>query len=63
VPFRHIAANESAEIALSRIIKFGVWGTVMAGHEYLPDSEVVSLARFVQELHAGGDAASFPSQQ
>jgi mono/diheme cytochrome c family protein len=63
VPFCHIAANESAEIALSRIIKFGVWGTVMAGHEYLPDSEVVSLARFVQELHAGGDAASFPSQQ
>lgn len=38
---------------LARIIKFGLPGSVMAGHEYLGDGEVVSLARYVRSLHGG----------
>jgi hypothetical protein len=26
----------------------------MAGHEYLPDGEIVGLARFAQSLHTKG---------
>lgn len=40
------------ERALARLIKFGVPGTTMAGHEYLGDEAVVSLARHVRVLHA-----------
>jgi len=36
--------------ALARTIKYGVPGTVMAGHEYLSDTEVVALADYVQGL-------------
>jgi len=39
-----------SETELARIIKFGRPGTAMAGHEALPDSTVVSLARFVLSL-------------
>ena len=47
-PLRHVQANEADRVvALSRIIKFGVPGTPMAGHEYLDDSTVVKLARYV----------------
>jgi cytochrome c oxidase cbb3-type subunit 2 len=55
MPFRHLAANEDPDIGLSRIIKFGVPGLPMAGHEYLPDREVVALARYVQTLRAAGE--------
>jgi len=41
---------------LARIIKFGLPESPMAGHEYLEDAEVVSLARYVRGLH--GDATS-----
>lgn len=37
----------------ARIIKFGLPGSPMAGHEYLGDDEVVSLARYVASLHDG----------
>lgn len=40
--------------SLARIIKFGLPGSPMAGHEYLRDDEVVSLARYVRSLHGGG---------
>lgn len=47
-PLRHVNTNGSESlIALSRIIKFGLPGTPMAGHEYLDDSIVVMLARYV----------------
>lgn len=36
---------------LVRLIKFGVPGTAMAGHEYLDDATVLSLAAYVQALH------------
>lgn len=44
------AAPERA--ALARTIKFGLPGTVMAGHEYLSDAAVISLADYVQSLRA-----------
>jgi cytochrome c oxidase cbb3-type subunit 2 len=51
-PWRHLPADEPApENALARIIKFGVPGTAMAGHEYLDDAAVVTLARYVRTLH------------
>lgn len=59
--WRHVRPDEDVEIALSRIIKFGVIGLPMAGHEYLPDGEIVGLARHVRSLHGvavGGVAAA-----
>lgn len=58
-PWRRVSAEADVDIALSRIIKFGAPGTPMAGHEYLPDAEIVGLARFVRGLHSavGGGAA------
>ena len=51
--WRHIPADDPEPVlALSRIIKFGLSGTDMAGHEYLEDAAVVSLAHFVRTLHA-----------
>jgi len=44
-------------LALARMIKFGIPGTAMAGHEYLGDEAVVSLARHVLSLH---DPAAVP---
>jgi cytochrome c oxidase cbb3-type subunit 2 len=58
-PWRHVTPDASREVVLSRIIKFGLPGLPMAGHEYLPDAEIVGLARFVQTLHnAGGGGPS-----
>jgi cytochrome c oxidase cbb3-type subunit 2 len=53
-PWRHLRPGISTGIMLSRIIKFGLPGLPMAGHEYLPDAEIVGLARFVQTLHKSG---------
>ena len=50
-PWRHVPAGADLETTLIRIIKFGLPGLPMAGHEYLPDRDVVGLARFVQRLH------------
>jgi cytochrome c oxidase cbb3-type subunit 2 len=49
--WRHVPAGADPEVTLARIIKFGLPGLPMAGHEYLPDEEVVGLARFVRTLH------------
>lgn len=51
-PWRRVDAAAEAE-SLARIIAFGLPGSPMAGHEYLRDDEVVSLARHVRSLHAG----------
>lgn len=40
------------DVALLRLIKFGVAGTPMAGHEYLSDAELRGLAAYVRSLHA-----------
>jgi hypothetical protein len=62
MPWRHVLPTDDVETVLSRIIKFGLPGLPMAGHEYLPDSEIVGLARYVRTLHkTGGSASSAPS--
>ncbi len=45
LPLDQSAGEQS--LRLERIIKFGVPGTNMPGHEYLPDDEIVTLARWV----------------
>ncbi|MBA4137870.1 MAG: hypothetical protein C0518_11180 [Opitutus sp.] len=47
-PWRHVLADADVELELSRIIKFGLTGSPMAGHEYLRDEEIVGLARLVR---------------
>lgn len=50
--WRHLRADDpDRTIALSRIIKFGLPGTAMAGREYLDDKTVLMLAHYVVELH------------
>jgi len=49
-PWRHVNGNDPM-LAIARIIKFGQPGTAMAGHEYLTDREIVTLATFVSRLH------------
>ncbi len=39
---------------LARVIKFGITGTFMAGHETMTDSEVLGLAAYVQGLKGVG---------
>lgn len=61
-PWRHVRPGQDEELAISRIIKFGLPGLPMAGHEYLPDSEIVGLARHVRMLHQSQhNAASQPA--
>jgi cytochrome c oxidase cbb3-type subunit 2 len=46
-PFLHLPASDTAaqrEMRLAQIIKFGLQGTDMPGHEYLPDQDVASLS-------------------
>jgi len=51
-PWRHVNQTDPLlELQLARLVKFGQPGTAMAGHEYLTDSEIVALARFVANLH------------
>ena len=40
------------DTTLARLIKFGLPGSPMAGHETLPDAELLSLAAYVKSLHA-----------
>jgi cbb3-type cytochrome c oxidase subunit II len=40
------------DTTLARLIKFGLPGSPMAGHETLPDTEILSLAAYVKSLHA-----------
>jgi cytochrome c oxidase cbb3-type subunit 2 len=50
--WRRLAATPAAErdLAAARIIKFGLPGTPMPGHEALPDSAVVALVAHVRSL-------------
>jgi len=40
------------DTTLARLIKFGLPGSPMAGHETLPDPDILSLAAHVKSLHA-----------
>lgn len=51
LPYLADATSADAHVhRLESIIKFGLPGTDMPGHEYLPDADIVSLARYVQSL-------------
>lgn len=49
---------ESEERALARLIRFGMPGTSMPGHEWLNDEEVADLVAWVQRLVHGGATAT-----
>jgi len=50
-PYAYVDFNSPDYLkSLSRIIKFGIIGTSMAGHEYLSDEELVGLAQFLDSL-------------
>jgi len=47
-PLKHVSP-ESAPAEIPRIAKFGIQGTDMAGHEYLPDDQIAAIASYVAE--------------
>ncbi len=51
-PMRHVAADATPEqlrMDIARMTKFGLKGTDMAGHEYLPDEQIVAIADFIAD--------------
>jgi mono/diheme cytochrome c family protein len=50
--FPRLADPVAEQGALARIIRFGLPGGAMAGHEYLADGEIIALAAYVQALRA-----------
>jgi cytochrome c oxidase cbb3-type subunit 2 len=59
VPLRHAPADApDLDTRLARIVKFGISGLPMAGHEYLSDAETLGLARHVRTLHTSDRSAS-----
>ena len=59
--WRFVPPGAAREPALGRIIRFGLPGLPMAGHECLTDREVSGLVRLVQTLHRTPGAASMPA--
>lgn len=54
-PFTRMAAGDSTQpvnIQLARIIKFGIPGTNMPGHETLEDADIASLAEWIAQQRA-----------
>ena len=54
-PLPYVPATDSAQqqtLQLERIIKFGLPGTDMPGHEYLPDSEVINLTEWLMDMRS-----------
>jgi cytochrome c oxidase cbb3-type subunit 2 len=52
-PLRQISATSNPKVRrdiIARTIKFGILNTDMAGHEYLPDSQIIALADWVQAM-------------
>ena len=52
-PFRYVPATTAPAWRWRRfaeIIKFGLPGTDMPGHEYLPDDEIAAMAHYLTEL-------------
>jgi cytochrome c oxidase cbb3-type subunit 2 len=52
-PFVWTPAGDALDLRVSRVIKFGLSGTDMPGHEVLTDAQVLALADHVLELRAG----------
>ncbi|HEY0968046.1 MAG TPA: cbb3-type cytochrome c oxidase subunit II [Opitutaceae bacterium] len=50
-PWRYVPPGADPALTVARIIRFGIPGSVMAGHDELSDAEVAGLARYVLALH------------
>lgn len=59
--WRHVPPGLDAEAVLARIIKFGLPGLAMAGHEVLGDAQLRGLARHAETLRLAPDLASLPA--
>jgi cytochrome c oxidase cbb3-type subunit 2 len=54
-PLSHVSPSDDAALridSLAQIAKFGIPGTDMPGHEYLPDKEVASLSLWLSQMIA-----------
>jgi len=51
-PFIWSPESAERELKIRRIIKFGIFGTDMPGHETLNDEQVIELAKFVLSLRS-----------
>ena len=49
-PFIWTAAGPDLDLRVARVIKFGVPGADMPGHETLPDAEIIALKDYVLGL-------------
>jgi cytochrome c oxidase cbb3-type subunit 2 len=56
---RH-AESRRERVELARVIKFGIIGTPMAGHETWSDQELLATAKYVQSLAQNGAAECAP---
>lgn len=52
-PFIWTAAGEELELRVARVVKFGIIGTDMPGHEALNDAQVLALKDYVLGLREG----------
>ncbi len=52
------AYGENEPLALARVIKFGIGGTAMPGHEWLTDDDVLALVALVRSWHSSSTAAT-----
>jgi cytochrome c oxidase cbb3-type subunit 2 len=48
---------QEQQLDLARIIKFGIPGTNMPGHEYLPDAQIVAMSRWILHARTGNAGA------
>jgi cytochrome c oxidase cbb3-type subunit 2 len=56
------ATPAEQQLDLARIIKFGVPGTNMPGHEYLPNAQIVAMARWIVQLRESRPGAKAVQQ-
>jgi hypothetical protein len=52
-PFLWSAVGDDLNDPLARIIKFGIPGTDMPGHETLSDQDIITLRTYVMKLRNG----------
>jgi cytochrome c oxidase cbb3-type subunit 2 len=48
--FQHVSAQDVPEqlnVEIARIAKFGLQGTDMPGHEYLPDGQIAAITAYI----------------
>jgi cytochrome c oxidase cbb3-type subunit 2 len=52
-PFVWTASGEALDLRVARVVKFGIIGTDMPGHEVLADEQVLALKDYVLKLREG----------